>query len=345
MSAFALSTRCLSKSFGGKPVLRDIAFDIPRGRVTSLIGRSGAGKSTLFRCLSGLEPMDSGEIVMNGQSLSPMNQRLLQRQVGVVFQAFNLMAQRTVLDNVLLPLQWHGLLNQTTHHYAQELLDAVGLTQWMHSYPAGLSGGQCQRVAIVRALATNPALLLCDEFTSALDSETIVEILTLLKKLQQSLGVTIFFVTHDMAVVRDISDSVIVMDQGEIAEVGDVEQVFLQPQHPRTQQLIYHLFRKELPVELRDKLSKTPTPNTAKVVLKVLFVGQQAHTPIIAELIQKHGLPINILAGHIDHIRNTPFGKLIVSLPIQDIELSRVQELFQLYGATAEVLGFLEKNL
>ena len=344
MADFALSTRFLNKSFLGKPVLRNIALDIPKGCVTSLIGRSGAGKSTLFRCLSGLEPIDTGEIAIQGTPVSEANKRMLRRQVGIVFQTFNLMAQRTVLSNVLLPLKWHGLLNPDTRHYAQELLDLVGLHPWMHAYPTALSGGQCQRVAIVRALVTRPALLLCDEFTSALDPETIVDILGLLKKVQWELGVTIFLITHDMAVVRELSDTVMVLDDGEIVERGSVEHLFLQPEHPRTRQLIHHLFWKELPPDLREKLHPEPTATTDTVLFKVLFVGHAAHTPIIAALIQEHRLPINILAGHIDHIRNTPFGNLIIALPLAAGEISEMQARFQQYGATAEVLGFVEKS-
>lgn len=236
----------VTKRFGTHAAITDISLDIRRGEILGIIGRSGAGKSTLVRCLNGLEKPDSGSIELLGpndqpQDIVPLGERDLQKirgRIGMIFQQFNLISSKTVADNIGLPLKIAGSSRAARKARIAELLALVGLEAKATAYPAQLSGGQKQRVGIARALATEPTLVLSDEATSALDPETTTSILALLKDINRKLGVTILLITHEMGVIRAISDNVIVLDHGRIVERGSTDSIFANPQTDVTKRLL-----------------------------------------------------------------------------------------------------------
>lgn len=237
----ALELRGITKRFGDHTALDDFTLSVPRGSRAGIIGRSGAGKSTLVRLLSGLDTPDSGELRLGGENLlalSPAQRRARQARTGLVFQHFNLLAQRTAVQNVALPLEFAGVPKARREALAREGLAQVGLADLGGRYPAQLSGGQKQRVGIARALVTNPELLLADEATSALDPETSASILSLLTRIQQERDLTLIIVTHQMEVVRSSTTHVAVLDQGRLVESGETGQVLARPQHATTRALL-----------------------------------------------------------------------------------------------------------
>jgi D-methionine transport system ATP-binding protein len=323
--------------------LKNASATFENGKIYSLIGRSGAGKSTLLRCLNGLELPDSGSISVDEHdflSVSRSQQQQILRKIGTVFQQFNLLNNRTVIENIALPLLWMGLTQKEAQARAAKLAQHVLLEDKLNYYPGQLSGGQKQRVAIARALATEPKLLLCDEFTSALDRETILEILSLLRDLNQRLGVMLILITHDMWVVREISDWVYVMDAGHIVEYGSIDRIMLAPQHKITQSLIQGLFLIELPNHIQKQLLPQPSENCL-VILRLIFSGSSALQPVIADLIRMYNLPVTILAGNLDHIREAAFGCLIIGFPYYSEKLALSLSHFQKYQMTSEIIGYL----
>jgi D-methionine transport system ATP-binding protein len=236
----------VTKKFGAYAAIEDISLDVRRGEILGVIGRSGAGKSTLIRCINGLEKPDAGsiEVLDNDEVLRdivPLDESDLQkvrRRIGMIFQHFNLLSAKTVADNVALPLKIAGKSRTERKSRVEELLRLVGLDAKADAYPAQLSGGQKQRVGIARALAASPALLLSDEATSALDPETTTAILSLLKDINRRLGLTILLITHEMSVIRAVTDRVIVLDHGRIIEQGPTERVFAAPEADLTRRLL-----------------------------------------------------------------------------------------------------------
>ena len=211
---------------------KDISFDIERGDIFGIIGLSGAGKSTLVRCLNLLEKPTSGKVLVDGKdlmTLSGKELRLMRRDIGMIFQHFNLLEQQTVLENVCFPLEIRGIPRKERREKALELLDKVGLADKANAYPAQLSGGQKQRVAIARVLANEPEVILCDEATSALDPETTQTILKLLKSIRDTLGITIVVITHEMRVIQQVCTRVAVLDGGLVQEEGRVADIFAHP--------------------------------------------------------------------------------------------------------------------
>lgn len=331
-----------------KEILKGIDLSIPQGQIFGIIGRSGAGKSTLLRCLNGLESPNSGEVIIDQVSMNhtslPLRRDILQK-IGTVFQNFNLLRRRTVLENIALPLEFRGLNANEITIKAKEIADLVGLHDKYHSYPSQLSGGQNQRVAIARALVSNVSLLLCDEFTSALDPETALEILALLQDLNQRLGITILLITHDMSVIREICDQVCVLDEGKVVEIGNVESILLRPQHEVTQSLVSHLFIKELP----RAISATMHPISGEgdhVVIRLFFSNNTSYQPAIADIIQKFHVPINIIIGSLGHVREVAFGSMVVTLPTsyktqEDTVVTDILTYFQTHNISAEILGYI----
>lgn len=327
------------------PVLSQVAFCVNVGEICSIIGRSGAGKSTLLRCLNALESIDSGQIHIGMSPLEKKNEkecRRILKQVGTVFQTFNLLSRRTVLENIMLPAEWAGYPPEMAHEKAIFLATKVGLADKLLTYPGSLSGGQRQRVAIARALITDAKLLLCDEFTSALDPETSLEILSLLRQLNQDLGVTIVMVTHDMSVVREVSDQVIVMEQGLIVETGKVEEILLQPQHEVTRSLVRGLFIKQLPNDILNRLQSFAVGG--EVLIQLVFSGATARRPVIADLIRHFDLPVNILSGSLDHLKEASLGVLTISIPNDPLKVAKALEHFNAHFVAAEVLGYLPES-
>jgi D-methionine transport system ATP-binding protein len=329
-------------------VLKGINLSVPQGQIFGIIGRSGAGKSTLLRCLNGLEKPTSGEIFIHQKSLihsSKTDRQKTLRKIGTVFQNFNLLSRRTILKNIALPLEFMKILPDEITVKTQEIAALVGLSDKHNAYPSQLSGGQRQRVAIARALVSNVTLLLCDEFTSALDPETSLEILTLLRELNQRLGITIVLVTHDMSVIREICDQVCVLDQGKVVEAGSTESILLSPQHEVTQSLVSHLFTKDLPRAIYDSLHDEPLKNDY-AVLRLMFSNNTSFQPTIASLIQKFNVPINIIAGSLGHVREVTFGSMVVTMPThgspkEDSLLSEVLTYLNTHHIAAEILGYI----
>ena len=303
------------QSAGGPIVALDgIDLTIEDGEIFGIIGLSGAGKSTLVRCINLLERPTSGAVIVDGQDLMKMPQKELlrmRRSIGMIFQGFNLLEQRNVMGNVCYPLEIAGVPKQEAKKRAEELIELVGLSDRIKSYPSQLSGGQKQRVAIARALATNPRYLLCDEATSALDPNTTKQILDLLSQINKQMGVTIIVITHEMKVIDSICHRVAVIDKSKIAEVGNVSDVFTNPQSDIARELI-------LP---GNHTAENVTDGTK---LRIVFDGKESTEPVIANLILESGVPINILFADTKDVGGTAVGQMLIQVPDGDRALERV---------------------
>ena len=314
-----------SSASGSVEALKDVNLTIADGEIFGIIGLSGAGKSTLVRCINLLERPTSGEVWVDGQNLTALSQKeLLQvrRQIGMIFQGFNLLEQRTVLRNICFPLEISGTPKAQAKSRAEELLKIVGLSDKAQSYPSQLSGGQKQRVAIARALATNPRYLLCDEATSALDPNTTRSILELLREINKTLGVTIIVITHEMKVIDQICDRVAVIDKSCIAEEGKVAEVFTNPQSDIARELV-------LPQE-RPVLDAT----TGGRKLRLIFNGENTQNPVISEMILACRVPINVLFADTKSIEGAAYGHMILELPNDEREAEKVVSWLQHSGLT-----------
>ena len=285
--------------------LEDINLTINDGEIFGIIGLSGAGKSTLVRCINLLETPSGGEVIVDGQSITALPRRellQLRRSIGMIFQGFNLLEQRSVLRNVCFPLEIAGVKSKEAKERALELLRLVGLGDRANAYPAQLSGGQKQRVAIARALATKPKYLLCDEATSALDPTTTRSILELLREINETLGVTIIVITHEMKVIDQICDRVAVIDHSRIAEEGKVSEVFTNPRSQIARDLIIPRERTVLETEGGKRLRLT-------------FDGETTAGPHIAEMILACQAPVSILQASTKELDGVIYGYTIIELP------------------------------
>lgn len=311
----------LGKTFDSKngPIvaLKDINLCIEDGDIFGIIGLSGAGKSTLVRCINLLERPTQGRVLVDGEDLMEVpNKRLLEirQNIGMIFQSFNLLEQRNVLDNVCFPLEIAGVKRAEAVARAKELLSLVGLSDRLKSYPSQLSGGQKQRVAIARALATNPKYLLCDEATSALDPNTTGAILELLRDINKNLGVTIIVITHEMKVIDSICTKVAVIDQSHIVECGNVSDVFADPQSDIAKELI-------IPDLIRALQS-----SSGDVKLRLIFNGEISDRPIIAALALDLGVAVNILFADTKDIDGKPYGHMVITLPSDGETVEKVEK-------------------
>ncbi|MEQ4619007.1 MAG: ATP-binding cassette domain-containing protein [Corticimicrobacter sp.] len=314
----------VGKTYSGRAgqthALRDISFGIERGRIFGIIGRSGAGKSTLLRAINMLEQPSTGHVTVDGIDVGQLDENglvTLRRKIGMIFQHFNLMSAKTVRDNVALPLR---VTRRPTHDIRQRvdaLLELVGLSGKADAYPAMLSGGQKQRVGIARALVHDPEILLCDEATSALDPETTQSILALLRDINQSLGLTIVLITHDMSVIRDICDEVLVLDGGEIVEQGEVWRVFGNPQADATRALLRPL-RRELPDDLARILQPTP-PAQGRAVLSVHFSGSAHPDGISLQNLLAIAPDTRLLHSSLERIQGHAQGDVLLSIPVSHL--------------------------
>ena len=285
--------------------LEDINLTINDGEIFGIIGLSGAGKSTLVRCINLLEEPTDGQVIIDGKSVTGLSRKellKLRQSIGMIFQGFNLLAQRSVLKNVCYPLEIAGVGRKEARARALELLNMVGLADRANSYPAQLSGGQKQRVAIARALATSPKYLLCDEATSALDPNTTRSILELLREINNSLGVTIVVITHEMKVIDQICDRVAVIDHSRIAEEGKVSEVFTNPKSQIARDLI-------IPKE------RTVLDTTGGRRLRLTFDGEHSNAPIISEMVLECQAPVNILFADTKEFEGVIHGQMIIELP------------------------------
>ncbi len=318
MSESIIQIQDLTKTFGegteAVHALEHINLDIRRGEIFGIIGLSGAGKSTLVRCMNLLERPTSGHVIVDGKdmtSLSEKELRLARRDVTMIFQSFNLLMQRTCLKNVCFPMELGGVSAAAARKRALELLELVGLADKADAYPAQLSGGQKQRVAIARALATDPKVLLCDEATSALDPTTTLSILSLLKNLNETLGVTVVIITHQMSVIEEICSRVAILDGGVVAEQGDVQEIFSNPQTDAARQLVY-------PGGIRAE--QVPPSSRA---IRISFNGGTVYQPLIASLAIDCGVKANILGADTRNINGHAFGTMLLSLPQEPAEAAR----------------------
>lgn len=344
MVAFEAATKRFGGA-GGQPAftaLDNVDLIVPRGAITGIIGRSGAGKSTLIRLVNGLEMASSGRVVVDGVEVGALSEtglRDLRRQVGMIFQHFNLLSSRTAFDNVALPLEISGMDRKAIRDRVAPLLDLVGLGDKSGRYPAELSGGQKQRIGIARALATEPKLLLSDEATSALDPETTQSILELLKTINRDLGLTVLLITHEMEVVKTIASQVAVIDKGRIVENGRTFDVFTGPKHETTQSLLSAAIGAKLPEWIRSDLKGEPAQGD-RALVRLIFFGETAFQPLTARLVAEIGPDVNILAGAIDEIAGEPYGSLVVSYPADPATLERANRFYRETGLTTEVLGY-----
>jgi len=315
--------KVFGKSPGTAPALADVQLQVARGEVFGIIGRSGAGKSTLLRLVNGLENPSSGTVSVNGVSVGELDERglvALRRRTGMVFQHFNLLSAKTVRENIGLPLKIAGASKAAIERKVDALLELVGLSEKRNAYPASLSGGQKQRVGIARALVHDPDILLCDEATSALDPETTQAILALLRDINRRLGLTIILITHEMEVIREVCDTVAVIERGQVVETGPVWQVFGAPQHDATRALLRTLVH-DLPADLaaRVKPLHEVTSGDAQVLLDVRFTGADEREPdlgALAQALSVEGGRVSFVHGGIDRIQGHAQGRLVVTAQI-----------------------------
>ena len=305
----------ISKEFGKGPqtvhAVRDVSLSIGTGEIFGIIGFSGAGKSTLVRCINLLERPTAGTVTVDGQeltALTPKELRQTRKKIGMIFQHFNLMPSRTVAGNVAYPLRGSGLSRREMAEKARRLLELVGIGDKADAYPSQLSGGQKQRVAIARALANDPSVLLCDEATSALDPQTTRSILHLLKQLNETLGITIVLITHEMAVVKEICHRVAVMEHGRVVEQGEVFRVFADPKQEITQDFIHTTSNLQKIEELVAEDSPVVRLRPGEVIVRLTYLERNVSEPLISTVSRKFDLSLNIIFADITIVQDAPIG-------------------------------------
>lgn len=308
-----ISFRNVSKIFVTKDsevgALKDINLDIYQGDIYGIIGQSGAGKSTLVRCMNFLERPTEGSVIFDGQNLADLSMKQLlkvRQSIGMIFQQFNLLMQRTALGNVCYPLEIAGVTKKEAKKRAAELLEMVGLSEKINAYPSQLSGGQKQRVAIARAIATRPKVLLCDEATSALDPMTTQSILALLKDINNKFGITIVIITHEMSVIESICNNVTILEKGRIVESGKVTDVFVNPKSEAGRKLVF------------TSPEQFPAFGSEKIY-RIVFNGQSSFEPIISNMVAKFKAPVNILFANTKNIGGKAFGQMLIQLPEDEL--------------------------
>ena len=313
----------VTKTFIGKDnqveALKGISLDINKGDIYGIIGMSGAGKSTLVRCLNYLEKPHHRNCCGRGSGSFDLDRgelRKVRTGIAMIFQHFNLLMQRSVLDNVCFPMEIVGVKKQAARKRAMELLEIVGLKEKADAYPSQLSGGQKQRVAIARALANTPKILLCDEATSALDPTTTKEILKLLQDINKQYGITIVIITHEMAVVQEICSHVAIIDAGELAEHGTVEEVFSRPQSAAARKLVFMV----------DPKAKEMS---GKRCIRIVFTENSSFEPVIANMVLECKAPVNILLADTKDIGGIAHGQMILQLPEDEMAANKMVHYLQ----------------
>ena len=322
----------LSKTFGGGEsqvhALHDVSIAVKPGEIFGIIGLSGAGKSTLVRCINLLERPDEGQVLFHGKDLMTMKDKELRaqrRNITMIFQSFNLLEQRTAIDNICFPLELNGVSKKEARKRAMELLEIVGLPDKAGAYPVQLSGGQKQRIAIARALATDPEVLLCDEATSALDPQTTDSILNLLQKINRERGITVIIITHQMSVIEQICHRVAILDHGVVAEIGDVEDVFRNPKSVAGRNLV------------SPDTTNLPLSTWTGHVARIAFNGNASADPIIASVAMDLGMKVSILGAATRNVDGKAFGTMLVSLPDDEAQKKTIMDyLNAIDGVTAE---------
>ena len=320
----------LSKIFGAGndqvAALQDVNLQIQSGEIFGIIGLSGAGKSTLVRCINLLERPNEGKVLFHGSDLMGLKEkelRLQRRKISMIFQSFNLLEQRTNLDNICFPLELSGVPKKEARKRAMELLETVGLPDKAKAYPVQLSGGQKQRIAIARALASDPEVLLCDEATSALDPQTTDSILKLLQKINRERGITVIIITHQMSVIEQICHRVAILDHGVVAEVGRVEDVFSNPKSKAGRRLV-------------SPSAALPLPENMPIA-RIAFNGNTSSDPIIASVAMDLGIKVSIMGADTRNVDGRAFGTMLISLPENLSERRKILDYLNSFeGVTAE---------
>ena len=325
--------------------LKNVSLEIRPGEIFGIIGRSGAGKSTLVRCINLLNRPTSGNVVVDGKVLTDLSEaelREARRSIGMIFQHFNLLSSRTVYRNIALPLELAGVSEEKIREKITPLIELVGLSEHAKKYPSQLSGGQKQRVGIARALANDPKVLLSDEATSALDPETTTATLALLQRINRELGVTIVMITHEMNVVKQICERVVVMNQGEIVESGDVIDIFSRPQSETTRALIGNVMARDLPesvIRVFRNARENAEEGKSVHLLRLAFVGSEVTKPVISECSQRFHVNLSILRGTVDDLHGRTLGTLTVLVETPIADYIRVIEFIRSRGVILEELN------
>lgn len=333
-----ISIKNLTKDFvSGKEeftAIDNISLDVNKGEIFGIVGLSGAGKSTLVRCINRLEEPTKGKIFIEDRDITTMNKRALRetrKNIGMIFQHFNLLHQKTVFDNIAISLEFAGVEKAKITSRVTELLSYVELSDKRDSYPSQLSGGQKQRVAIARAIANNPKILLSDEATSALDPHTTSTILNLLKRIRNEFGITIIMITHQMEVVKEICDRVAIMEDGKIIETNSVEELFKQPQTKTASKFINSLqsnIEEEI-IDIEDFNGK---------IIRLSYLGESAKSPILSNAVKKFAIQVNILSGNINKLQSNNVGHLILEIDGDDEEVSQSIQYLKSHNVNVEVI-------
>ncbi len=335
----------LNKTFAKQNVLVDINLQVSAGQIFCILGPSGAGKSTLIRCVNLLEKPTSGKVIIDGKTLSSLNEkalRLERKKIGMIFQHFNLLSSRTVYDNIVLPLELLNTSKKESEKTVMPLLELTGLLDKKDYYPLDLSGGQKQRVAIARALVTKPKVLLCDEATSSLDPYTTHAILKLLKDINEQMGVTMLLITHEMDVVKEICHSLAILEQGSIIEQAEVLEFFSNPKSHVAKQFIRSDLKRALPDILAKRVSQENHGND-DILLRLSFIGEVAQEPLISHVIQNYHVEVNILQAKIEIIRETIVGVMIVQVSNKKEKLQQSIHYLREKGIFVEEIGYYAK--
>lgn len=325
--------------------LDNVSLHVPKGQICGVIGASGAGKSTLIRCVNLLERPTHGAVLIDDLDLTQLSEAELvktRRQIGMIFQHFNLLTSRTVFENVALPLELENKSKAEIQEKTTALLALVGLSDKHNVYPANLSGGQKQRVAIARALASDPKVLLCDEATSALDPATTQSILKLLKEINRTLGITILLITHEMEVVKRICDQVAVIDKGRLVEQGTVSEIFSNPKTELAQEFISSTFHITLPEEYLENLSDTPKNAKSYPIIKFEFTGRSVDAPLLSQASKKFGVELSILTSQIDYAGGIKFGFTIAEVEGDEDAITQAKVYLMENNVRVEVLGYVQ---
>lgn len=323
--------------------LDNINLQVSKAEIFGIIGRSGAGKSTLIRCINLLERPDQGSVIIDQQELTQLNTsdlRQARKQIGMIFQHFNLLSNRHAYDNIALPLKLAGQSNKEIKQAVDPLLELVGLKDKVHHYPSQLSGGQKQRVAVARALVTRPKVLLCDEATSALDPETTLSILELLKTINEKYQISIVLITHEMGAIKEIADQVAVIDQGKIIEKNAAVDLFTRPQQPISKNFVNSVLAHQLPHSLNQKISQQKSDNNV-MIARLLFHKQASDNPVITELVKKFNLTINIIQGSIEMVGNESIGVLFIEVLGEPSGLDQAKQYLYQNNIDFEVIGYV----
>ena len=325
--------------------LDNVSLHVPKGQICGVIGASGAGKSTLIRCVNLLERPTHGAVIIDDVDLTQLSDTELvktRRQIGMIFQHFNLLTSRTVFENVALPLELENKPKAEIQEKTTALLALVGLSDKHNVYPANLSGGQKQRVAIARSLASDPKVLLCDEATSALDPATTQSILKLLKEINRTLGITILLITHEMEVVKRICDQVAVIDKGRLIEQGTVSEIFSNPKTELAQEFISSTFHITLPEEYLENLSDTPKHAKSYPIIKFEFTGRSVDAPLLSQASKKFGVELSILTSQIDYAGGVKFGFTIAEVEGDEDAITQAKVYLMENNVRVEVLGYVQ---